>query len=204
MILVAPLSTEKRVFHLQECQYAKRIADDNKIFFIDKDEARAFGYRHCNCCSKLIQYYNQDKEVIDRIIISNSLKMYIEDDSMFIDNGPYSWKITTRNKDNGLILYHANTESYHKLEKKNGHLIHTYHLQKYKGARDIISYLNYIIDHDKWRLNNLDSYKDLNTTTKKQKQKYKQEKNISKKKKVKNVLNILDQIKVEEENKNDE
>ena len=76
MLLVAPLSSETRIFHLPDCPYAKRITDDNKIFFIDKDEARAFGYRHCSCCSKLIQYYNQDKKKIDDLLskISQNVK----------------------------------------------------------------------------------------------------------------------------------
>lgn len=201
MILVASLfsKSDKKIFHIPDCQYAKKINDNNKIFFTSKEDARALGYSQCPHCSKLIQYYNQDKNIIDKIILSKNLKMYIEDDSMYIDNGPYSWKITTRNKDNGLILYHANSESYHKLKKKNGHLIHTYHVQKYKGNRDIISYLTYIIEHDNWKSEQLNYYKKLDTSSKKQKKEYKKEKRISKKHKIKNVLNMLDQLKVEKE-----
>lgn len=198
LILVAPLKTSNKIFHLLDCQHARRISDSNKIFFLGRDQARALGYRQCECCSRLKKYYEKDKEQIDKFLIQHGMTMYIEDDSMFIENREYAWKITTRNKDHGLILYHANAESYNKLQKKNGHLIHNYHVQKYKGPKDIISYLKYIDEHDTWKRQHLDAYKELPTRTKNEKKNYRKAKASSKKKKVKNVLNILDKIKVEE------
>ena len=198
-MIVGALKTKNRVFHYPNCTYALKINPENLISFSCKDDARACGYRHCKYCSRIIKYYNQNKEEIDRFISSNHLKMYIEDDSMYIDNNFACWKITVDSYGNGLVLFHGNTERYEDLKIKDGHIIHHYHLQKYKGNRNIMSMLQYIIDHDKWKAEHINNYKSLPKKTKRQKREYKKAARMAKRTKITNLYNTLYKIKLEKD-----
>ena len=67
-----------------------------------------------------------------------------------------------------LMLYHANTENYGELPIKNGHLVHHYHIQKYRGKSDILSMLKYIVSHDKYKVKVLNDFRRLPCHTYKQ------------------------------------
>ena len=200
-MVVGALSSKNRVFHYPNCVFASKIKLENLITFDSKDEARACGYRHCVHCSRLIKYYDKDKEVIDKFINENNLKMYIDDDSMFIDNTFSCWKITVASNGNGLVLFHGNTESYEQLKVKDGHIIHNYHLQKYRGAKDIMNMLKYIIEHDKWKADHIDSYKSLPRRTKKQKKEYNKAAKVAKRVKTTNFYNMCYKVSLESNNK---
>lgn len=196
-MIIAALITKDKIFHYPDCSYVERIKPSNAIYFSNKDDARACGYRHCSHCSRIIKYYKEDKRSIDSYIASHSLKMYIDDDCMFIENTFSAWKITTKSDKYGLILYHANTESYNKLEVKDGHLIHHYHLQKYRGKPNILEMLKYIVDHDEWKAKDLDSYKSMPRTTKRQRKAYNKAAKEVNKVKTRNLCNLIDKINIE-------
>lgn len=196
-MVVGALNSKNRIFHYPECVYASRIKPENLITFNSKNEARACGYRHCIYCSRLLKYYEQDKEEIDKFIRNHHLKMYIDDDSMFIENTFSCWKITTFSDGYGLILYHGNTEAYDRLKLKDGHIMHHYHIQKYRGKREILSMLQYIIDHDNWKAEHIDSYKSMPKRTKRQKKEYKRAAKAAKKTKMTNLYNVLYKVKLE-------
>ena len=141
-MVVGALNSKNRIFHYPECAYASRIKPENLITFDSKNEARACGYRHCIYCSRLLKYYEEDKEEIDKFIRNHHLKMYIDDDSMFIENTFSCWKITTFPDGYGLMLYHGNTEAYDRLKLKDGHIMHHYHIQKYRGKTMITGKLS--------------------------------------------------------------
>jgi len=195
--MIVASSKKSKVFHYSYCKYAKQIDKSNLLIFKNKDDARAHGFKHCSCCSRMIKYYNQDKSTIDKYLKDNGLTMYIDDDTMYIDNIFSSWKITVNPRGYDLILYHANTESYHKLTRVNGRFQHTYHLQNYKDDKSILKMLKYIVEHDKWKENNLEKFKSLPTNTKKQRSERNKAKKNYKKVKTRNVLNLLDKIKNE-------
>lgn len=197
-MVVGALNSKNRIFHYPNCIYAKRIKDENLIRFDTKDEARACGYRHCIYCSRLIKYYIQDQKKIDKFLRDNHLKMYIDDDSMYIDNDYSCWKITIIPNGYELILYHGNTEAYNKLKIKDGHIQHHYHLQKYRGKLEILAMLEYIIDHDKWKAEHMDSYKDLPRRTKKQRKEYNKQAKHAKRIKMNNLYNMLYKVSLEE------
>lgn len=128
--------------------------------------------------------------------------MYIEDDSMYIDNESACWKITTVSDGEGLILYHGNTERYERLEVKDGHIQHHYHLQKYRGNRDIMSMLKYIIEHDKWKSEHANDYKSMPKRTKRQRKEYRKAAKLAKRRKITNLFNTLYRVSLEESNEN--
>ena len=201
-MVIGALCSKNRIFHYPNCIYVSRINPENLISFDSKDDARACGYRQCVYCSRIIRYYEQDKIAIDRFISTHHLKMYIEDDSMYIDNESACWKITTVSDGEGLILYHGNTERYERLEMKDGHIQHHYHLQKYRGNRDIMSMLKYIIEHDKWKSEHANDYKSMPKRTKRQRKEYRKAAKLAKRRKITNLFNTLYRVSLEESNEN--
>ena len=197
MVVIGALDSKNRVFHYPDCIYASRINPENVITFDSKDEARACGYRHCIYCSRLIKYYEKDKDAIDKFIKDHHLKMYIDDDSMFIDNAFSCWKITIVPDGYRLILYHGNTELYERLKIKDGHIQHHYHLQNYRGKLEILHMLQYIIDHDNWKLEHTNSYKNLPRNTKRQKKEYKKAAKSAKKNNMTNLYNVFYKVSLE-------
>lgn len=182
---------KRRVFHYKDCICVNSIPEKDRIYFNSKEEARSHGYEHCYRCSRLVSYYNKDKDEIDKFILHNYMKMYIEDDSMFIDNITSRWKITIESSGYGLILFHANTEKISKLKVKNKHIQYHYHRQNYKGAKDIMSMLKYILEHDKWKQDYRKSYKYFPISMIKKKRSEKRRSRY-KKKKIRDIKNKID------------
>ena len=195
-VIASKLSSEK-VFHYRTCRFATNINQNNIISFRNKTEARNNGYRQCNCCSRMLKYYNQDKEKIDNFIKLNLLNMFIEDDAMYIDSIFYSWKIIISPNGYNVILYHANTEHYKNLKiDDRGHLIHSYHLQNYKGASDILHMLKYIVEHDKWKMESIDDYKSLPRNSKRQQISYNRAERQAIRIKNRNLENLMFKLKL--------
>ena len=194
-------SVKTKVYHYPNCIYVNNILPKNRIQFLDKETAESSGYVKCTHCSYIMNCYRNDKRVIDKFVINHSLKIYFDRDNIYIENGPYAWKITTDDDTDKLILYHANSESYFKLEKKDGRILHHYHLQKYKGNNTIMAMLKYIISHDTYKRESINNFKNMPKNTKRQKKAYKKAKKKASRIKTRNVYNILDRIKTEEEQK---
>ena len=126
-------TTHEKIYHYPNCWFVNSVQPDERIQFLDKETAESCGYTKCPHCSYLLNCYYNNKRAIDKYIANHSLSAYFEKDTLYIENGPYAWKITTDDDIDLLVLYHANTESYYKLEKKDGRIIHHYHLQRYRG-----------------------------------------------------------------------
>ena len=75
--------------------------------------------------------------------------------------------------------------------------MHHYHIQKYRGKREILPMLQYIIDHDNWKAEHIDSYKSMPKYTKRQKKEYKKAAKAAKKTKMTNLYNVLYKVKLE-------
>lgn len=145
----------------------------------------------------MLKYYIQDKEKIDNFIKLNLLNMFIEDDTMYIDSIFYSWKIIISPNGYNVILYHANTEHYKNLKiDDSGHLIHSYHLQNYKGASDILHMLKYIVEHDKWKMESIDDYKSLPRNSKRQQISYNRAERQAIRIKNRNLENLMFKLKL--------
>lgn len=145
----------------------------------------------------MLKYYNQDKEKIDNFVKLNLLNMFIEDDTMYIDSIFYSWKIIISPNGYNVILYHANTEHYKDLKiDSNGHLIHSYHLQNYKGPSDIIHMLKYIVEHDRWKAESIDDYKSLPRNSKRQQINYNRAERQANRIKNRNLENLMFKLKL--------
>lgn len=193
----------RKIFHYSDCRCIKYIKEENKLIFDNKDFARDLGYTCCFNCSRMIKYYHQNKKEIDKYIKLHHMKMYIEDDTMYIDNTVSNWKIMVNPATPAIILYHANTSEPFKNLKKDskGRFIYQYHLQNYRGNKSIIDMLEYIVDHDLWKASN-DNRPNLPKHTKKQRRAYNKQMSAYKKSRIKNVCNIIEKLQNEDSIKN--
>ena len=188
-------------FHKDTCPNAKNI-DKSRIEYGHKpNELTEKGYVLAKCCSKSWEKYSLEKDEIDEFCKENHIKVWFEDNSIYIETEVASWKLVDESNKGLYTLYHSNTEVYSNLKKENGKIIHNYHIQKNVCRKTIIGYIKYIINHDIWRVNELEKYKTMPKTTKNQRKKYRKAKKESRKTKIRNVLNMLESLRMEEEYK---
>lgn len=197
MKLIASKGSKTKVFHYQYCKCAKNIKQDNIISFDSIDEAVEKGYTQCPICARVLVLYTRDRIAIDEYLCTHYLKMYIENGCMYVDNVFSSWKICARPRSLDLMLYHANTENYGNLKINNGHLVHNYHLQKYRGKSDILSILKYIVAHDKYKIKVLNDYRKLPTYSHKQRLIHDAEMHKSRKLQDRYLKNFLLKVRLE-------
>jgi len=195
------ISKYSKIYHKDTCFYAKKINSENFKYAYKSDEFMEKGYTLCRCCSKLGSQYRSEKSEISSYAVKNHIKIWFENNELYIETIIATWKIVDADNNGVYVLYHSNTEPYFKLKKNNGRYIHNYHLQKNVRSNTILGFMKYINDHDVWRNNKLDEYKTLPQVTRKQKRKYNHEKKKSEKTKLRNVLNLIDMIQTEREYK---
>ncbi len=192
---------DRKIFHYGDCKFVNKIRKEDRLVFSNKEFARDLGYTCCPRCSRIIKYYNQDKKEIDKFIKIHHMKMYIEDDAMYIDNNTVSnWKIIVNPANVAIVLYHANSSELCKNLKKDKHgrFIYHYHKQNYRGSKTIIDMLEYIVCHDIWKGSN-DIRPKLPRHTKKQKKAYKKQMKAYRNIKIKNVCNLIEKLQNENE-----
>lgn len=195
------ISKHSKIYHNNVCFYAKKINSENAKYAYKSDEFKGDGYMLCRCCSKLASQYRTEKSKISSYAVKNHIKVWLENNELFIETSVASWKLTDADNKGKFVLLHSNTESYSRLKKNNGRYIHNYHIQKKVRSNTILGYIKYIYHHDVWRDEKLDEYKTLPKGTNKQKHKYNRERQKSEKAKLRNVLNMIDMIRAEREYK---
>ena len=140
--------SNEKVFHLPHCNIARRIRKEYKMKLDDPEIARALGYRQCNCCSLVGMRLRKEQKAIDQFCQENGVAYHLEDGQLHVRT-PYSkWRIIVSGKANKLFLYHRNT---FKKDEKFVSIIPGYHSQAIR-CKSILEYLNYIVQHDAFRL----------------------------------------------------
>lgn len=188
-----------KIYHCESCFYARNIKEPNKIFYHTKAEAMAKGYRACNCCAPVARKFQQEKRDLMEYVRANRMTMWLEDNAVYIETDIGAWKIIETEKNHKLILLHANSENYKWCQKKNGKIIHHYHVQKDVSSQTILRYLKYIYKHDKWRASKKDEYKRMPVAAKAQRRKRGEEKGRARRRAVGDVLNLIEILRVERE-----
>ncbi len=196
---ISSKSHGEKIYHTQLCTYARRMKPENKKAFYTVEEAIANGCRACNCCSVMGRKYQKEKKAIQNFARENRMKLWIDNNVVYIETETAAWKIIPIGKTKKIGLYHANMENYRFCKKEKGKIIHNYHFQKGVKADSIMGFLKYIKSHDEWRESIKDDYKMLPTRTKGQRKKYKEAKDRAKKRAVGKVLNMIEVMKVERE-----
>lgn len=181
------------------CFYSRRIKESDKIYTLDEKKLKHKGYTLCRCCSYLGQDYRKDKLKIEKFVKDNHMKVWFEKNEFHIETSIAAWKVVDPGNRDYFLLYHSNDEVYRWLKREQGKILHHYHFQGDVRKDSILEYMEYIKKHDEWRTGQLNEYKTLPRTSKRQKKEYQTAKNKSKGKQVRNVLNLLEKIQAERE-----
>lgn len=190
-------NSRKKIIHSIECFHVRKTEIDNIGWFESLSEACEHGYRLCKHCNPLVKCYKrEDNEIID-FCRKNGLSVRLESKYIYICSIKSKWKIAL-DKKNRLVLYHKNDFTTNK-----DHLseISGYHLQGDVLRNSIIAYLQYIVDHDYFRMVNplyIPQNKKVSPPPKKGTKRYrKSQRRIEKnerKKAIKNVLDLIDSL----------
>lgn len=140
----------KKIIHTFECFHIVNTCIEDIGWFETLKEAYQQGYRFCKHCNSLFKYYKaENKEIID-FCRKNGLSVILRNKNILVCSIKSNWKITL-DKNNRIVLYHKN-----EFETNRDYLseINGYHLQGDARRDSIVSYLNYIIRHDDYRMQN--------------------------------------------------
>lgn len=139
--------SKAKVFHLQHCVIIRRIRKENRMTLSSPMEARALGYRLCNCCSVVGMRYQKERKAIDQFCDANQITCWLEDGILYVRTSKSQWCMIVSGKANKLFLYHKNT--YNKRETPLS-IVPGYHSQAIR-CKSIADYLDYIVQHDAFR-----------------------------------------------------
>lgn len=147
MVFYSTKSTEK-VFHLSHCKIRKRMNKEYEQHFASPEEARANGYRICNCCCSMGTRLRREQTAVNEFCQWNGVSCRLEDDQLHVSTPHSEWRIIINGKAKKLFLYHKN--SYKKPEAIPS-IVADFHSQAIR-KESIIGYLQYIVEHDTFRL----------------------------------------------------
>lgn len=192
-------NSRKKIIHSAECFHIQHTEIDTIGWFETLPEAYEHGYRLCKHCSPLVKHYKrEDNEIID-FCRKNGLSVHLGNRCISICSTRSKWKIAL-DKKNRIVLYHKND-----FETAKDHLseISGYHLQGDARRNSIVAYLQYIVDHDYFRMLNpvyIPKQKKESPPPRKGTKRYKSaQRRIEKyerKKAIRNVLNIIESLNI--------
>ena len=143
--------SNNKIVHNDACRYVKMIPKDNRKYFDAIEDAMEEGYKHCRYCSRMNKYMHQEKN-LKIYCKSNGLfyRFNVRDGAIDVVSRSGRWKIiTTGGKHHYIHLYHRNyTNCKGSKEKISG-----YHKQRVM-SENLQGYMEYIVDHDRFRMNN--------------------------------------------------
>ena len=184
-----------KVFHENFCPYILKTKRKNRKT-IDEFDAQMEGYRECKFCRSVKGLvYKYRKSGLDTFYDP------VDNAACFRTEIGF-WKAIWVDDEEKWKLYHCNHGSF-SLEKDPKRLMRShFHRQRDVPLTTSLSQIvSYIRQHDESLQQYNGDYHKMPTNTPKQKQYYKRAKNRAKKKSIKNVYKILDQIKMEENRK---
>ncbi|MBR5140667.1 MAG: hypothetical protein IKV16_06380 [Clostridia bacterium] len=141
--------SKNKIVHEMKCHHIRNIPIDRIGWFETLDEAYSGGYRLCKHCSPIAKIYRREREKILRFARENGLAVNLGSRAIFIASPRSTWRIVAGDEGEALL--------YHKNEllggDGSGRFICAFHLQRVK-MESVIEYLDYIVKHDRFRMNN--------------------------------------------------
>lgn len=185
------VKSKDKIFHNQNCCKAKFIKEQNMHYFYTVDEARVKGYKYCLCCSPLSKKLRVEEKALVDFCQKNGVLYFKSNDYVEIYTNYSSWRLVVSEAKN-LRLYHKNEHV-----KRGKTPVPGYHRQKFKG-KTILSYLEYIVKHDAYRIDNPQGITASKTSAQKGSKRWYKEQNTIKKKikrhKAWQVRNLIDHV----------
>lgn len=140
--------SSNKIIHIDPCFHIRRLDAADIGWFSSLPEAYEQGYRLCKCCNPLVRQYRVECAEILEYCRKNGLSVFLTNRYISIHSIGSIWRIAL-DQTNDLVLYHRND-----FETDNDHLsqIKGYHLQRDVRRNSIMEYLDYIVDHDYFRM----------------------------------------------------
>ena len=192
-------NSKKKIIHSIECFHVQHSKIDNVGWFETLNQAYGQGYRLCKHCSPLVKHYKREEGEITEFCRKNGLAVYLSNKCISISSTRSRWKIAL-DKQNKIVLYHKNDFTTNK-----DHLseISGYHLQGDARRDSIVAYLQYIVDHDYYRMLNPVHIPQKQREsppprkgTKRYKRAQRSMEKYERKQAIKNVLNLIDSLSI--------
>lgn len=143
-------NSRKKIIHFIACFHIQHTGLDSIGWFETLTEAYEQGYRLCRHCNPLVRHYKQESDEITEFCRRNGLAVSLHNKCISICSIRSKWKIAL-DKKNRIVLYHKNDFA---TEKDHLSEISGYHLQRDTRKNSIVAYLQYIVDHDYYRMLN--------------------------------------------------
>lgn len=185
MVLVA--RNGRKIYHDTFCPY---VADKNNFTVLGEPVAVERGYRPCKFCFSIrgivfkCRHVHQLESIYDPV-----------DDAVCIRTDVGFWKVIWRENSGRWHLFHLNSGKFDPKAPSKNLMRRSFHRQyDLRETPSINKVVNYIREHDKSIVDTEGDYHKLPKTTKKQKRYYEQAKKRAKRKSVRNVYKILDEL----------
>lgn len=192
--------SKKRIIHLQECFHTLKLDDENWGSFETLAEAYEQGYRLCKHCNLLAKQYRKEHKGIINFCQRKGLRVSFGYRNIAVASVHSKWLIAIDEKSK-FILYHKNT---FETEKDCLSEIKGYHKQYDVLKGSIIDYLNYIVEHDYFRMmrpvqgpKKKKEYHPPRKGTRRYKSAQRRIEKIKRKEAIDNVLNLIDSLNIE-------
>lgn len=187
-------NSREKVYHLPHCSFVRVMNKENRKRFSSPEQARQVGYRLCNCCSPVGQRLRKERQAVTDFCQNRGVAYYMHDGQLTVTTPRSKWKIVVHGKENVLTLYHRNAERRESTDSP----IPKYHYQSVH-RNSIVEYLDYIVEHDYYRMRNPYQPHHCKTSkppkgSKRWKKQQEKEKRIAKYQAVQQVYALLDTI----------
>ena len=191
-------NSRRKIIHSMKCFHVQHTEPDSIRWFETLTEAYEQGYRLCKHCSPLVKHYKREDDEITEFCRKNGLAVCLSNKCISICSTRSRWKIAL-DKKNKIVLYHKNHFS---TDKDHLSEISGYHLQGDARRNSIVAYLQYIVDHDCFRMHNpvyipqrkKESPPPPRKGTKRYKSAQRRKEKYERKKAIKNVLNLIESL----------
>lgn len=191
--------SKTKVIHLDSCFHISKERHKKVDHFKSLHEAYENGYRLCKHCNPMHKQYKKERDEILQMSAKKGLSVYSGNRYISITSVASKWKITLDNEMR-MVLYHKNE---FETANDSASQVLGYHFQGDVNQTSIISYLNYIVEHDYFRMMhpvNKPKQKKNSPPPRKGTRRYRSaqrrnEKN-QRKQAIKNVLDLIDSLSV--------
>ena len=185
-----------KIIHKTDCFCIQNTDINDLGWFETLSEAYSQGYCFCGHCNPLFKPYNKELDEMMEYCRKNGLSFWRSSRFISICSTRSEWRIAL-DKNDRIVLYHKND---FKTDRDHLSEIKGYHFQGDVRHDSIVKYMEYIVDHDYFRMLNpvyAPRKKEITPPqkgSKRYKSAQKRFKKFERKREIRNVLNLIDSL----------
>gem|GEM_PF-3877008 len=188
-----------KVFHNQQCPYARRISFAKLRKAHTQEQALDEGYMRCKCCGCIEDQYRIEKEGIDSLCRTHYLRVEFVGGEMYVISRVSVWKIVMLSK-RKIKLLHQNGYNRRKPAGSRTPLSKMLFHEQHEYAKSVARLIEYISQHDGWRVEERQARQPVNSYhghhTKQQKKDRAKGKKQKRRRHIRGVLDTIDHLAV--------